>query len=136
MGGPLGSIVPVNAITELTIDFESFQQMGFALGHAGIIAIPDSYLMIDFIRHIFTYMADESCGKCTPCRLGTAKGSRLLADASAEDPLDEALFGELLELLEVGSLCALGGGLPLLIRNAMMHFQDELSPYFKTAVVS
>lgn len=130
VGGPLGSILPVDSIDALTIDFESFQGAGFALGHAGIIAIPQVFPMIDFMRHIFDYMADESCGKCTPCRLGTAKGSRLLADASPDKPLNSDLFNELLELLQTGSLCALGSGIPLPMRNALDHFQDELSHYF------
>lgn len=129
-GGPLGSILPVDSIDALTIDFESFQQAGFALGHAGIVAIPRRFPMIDFMRHIFDYMADESCGKCTPCRLGTAKGSQLLADATPERPLNSDLFDELLELLQIGSLCALGSGIPLPMRNALTHFQDELSGYF------
>ncbi|MCU7810836.1 MAG: formate dehydrogenase, partial [Candidatus Thiodiazotropha sp. (ex Notomyrtea botanica)] len=58
VGGPLGSILPVDVIPGLSIDFESFQQAGFALGHAGIIAIPEPFPMIDFMRHIFEYMAD------------------------------------------------------------------------------
>ncbi|MBL3591352.1 MAG: NAD(P)H-dependent oxidoreductase subunit E [gamma proteobacterium endosymbiont of Lamellibrachia anaximandri] len=130
VGGPLGSIIPLAAIDSLTVDFESFQRAGFALGHAGIIAIPKHFPMIDFMRHIIDYMADESCGKCTPCRLGTAKGSHLLEQASADNPLNSELFDELLELLEAGSLCALGSGIPLPMRNALTHFHDELSPYF------
>ncbi len=134
VGGPLGSIVPLGEVERLTIDFEDFQQRGFALGHAGMIVIPDAFPMIDFMRHIFAYMADESCGKCTPCRLGTAKGARMLETASPDAPLDRRMFDELLELLEVGSLCALGGGLPLPMRNAMEHFREELLPFFADAV--
>ncbi|PLY12719.1 MAG: formate dehydrogenase [Sedimenticola sp.] len=135
VGGPLGSIVPQAAIDALSIDFESFQKHGFALGHAGIIAIPERFPMLDFMRHIFEYMADESCGKCTPCRLGTAKGSHMLQQASPEQPLDGALFEELLDILETGSLCALGGGIPLPMRNALTHFREELSPYFSAKEV-
>jgi len=133
VGGPLGSILPVSAIDALHIDFESFQQAGFALGHAGIVAIPQTFPMLDFMRHIFAYMAEESCGKCTPCRLGTAKGSLMLEQAGPDNPLDRVLFDELLELLEAGSLCALGGGLPLPMRNALTHFADELRPSFTVA---
>lgn len=130
VGGPLGALVPLSALETLTLDFESFQNAGFALGHAGIIAIPARFPMLDLMRHLFEYMAEESCGKCTPCRLGTAKGSRLLEAASADQPIDRKLFDDLLELLQHGSLCALGGGLPLPMRNALDHFQDELAPYF------
>ncbi len=136
VGGPLGSIVPVQAIDDLTVDFESFQQAGFALGHAGIIAIPARFPMLDFMRHIFAYMAQESCGKCTPCRLGTARGSQMLEQAALDKPMDGVLFDELLELLEAGSLCALGGGLPLPMRNALTHFEEELRPYFTAGISS
>ena len=101
VGGPLGAIVPLSAVDDLSLDFESFQQAGFALCHAGIIAIPESYPMIDLMRHLFDYMAEESCGKCTPCRLGTAKGSRLLQAAGPGQPIDRGLFDELLASPEV-----------------------------------
>ena len=130
VGGPLGSVVPLNQVSRLRIDFESFQEAGFALGHGGIIAVPQSFPMIDLMRHLFDYMADESCGKCAPCRLGTAKGSRMLERASPDAPLQRDSFEALLEVLEVGSLCALGGGLPLPIRNILNHFQQELAPFF------
>ncbi len=87
--------------------------------------------MINLLRHLFVYMAAESCGKCLPCRLGTEKGARLLQQASAESPLDRALFDDLLETLELGSLCALGGGLPLPVRNALEYFPEELKEYFQ-----
>ncbi len=131
VGGPLGSVVPLEKIAALTLDFESFDQAGFALGHAGIIAIPHVFPMIDLLRHLFSYMAAESCGKCLPCRLGTEKGHQLLQQASPDAPLDRALFDELLETLEQGSLCALGGGLPLPVRNILTHFDTELEGYFQ-----
>ncbi|MET0067434.1 MAG: NADH-ubiquinone oxidoreductase-F iron-sulfur binding region domain-containing protein [Candidatus Thiodiazotropha sp.] len=130
VGGPLGAIVPLSSVESLSLDFESFQQAGFALGHAGIIAIPERFPMIELMRHLFDYMAEESCGKCTPCRLGTAKGSRMLAVAEPGHPVDRQLFDDLLELLAHGSLCALGGGLPLPMRNVLDHFGSELAPYF------
>jgi len=130
VGGPLGSVVPVNKIDALCVDFESFEAEGFLLGHAGLVAIPHDFPMIDFLSHLFSYMADESCGKCLPCRLGTEKGSQLLKKASAGGPIDRAAFEDLLETLELGSLCALGGGLPLPVRNVMTHFSTELSEHF------
>jgi NADH-quinone oxidoreductase subunit F len=75
-------------------------------------------------------MAHESCGKCSPCRLGTAKGAQLLEAAGQGKLIDSALFTDLLDALEVGSLCALGGGLPLPVRNCLEYFQDELAQYF------
>ncbi len=133
VGGPLGGIIPIGLCGQLTLDFGSFEQAGFLLGHAGIIAIPADYSLMDFLRHLFGYMADESCGKCIPCRLGTRKGYELLATASPDDPVDGVLFADLLETLEQGSLCALGGGLPLPARNLLEHFREELAPWFTPA---
>ncbi|MCP4041336.1 MAG: formate dehydrogenase, partial [Gammaproteobacteria bacterium] len=132
VGGPLGGVIPVAMCEQLTLDFASLEQAGFLLGHAGMVAIPEEYPLIDFLRHLFGYMADESCGKCVPCRLGTRKGYELLATASPEEPVDGRLFGDLLETLEQGSLCALGGGLPLPVRNLLEHFREELELFFTT----
>lgn len=130
IGGPLGSVVPMDKIGALSLDFESFEQQGFSLGHAGFIGIPREFPMIDLMRHLFSFMANESCGKCLPCRLGTEKGYRMLKQAAKGAPLDSAAFEDLLDTMELGSLCALGSGLPLPIRNIMEHFSAELAEYF------
>ncbi|MCP4126287.1 MAG: formate dehydrogenase, partial [Gammaproteobacteria bacterium] len=119
VGGPLGGVLPMHMSAGLTLDFESFAEAGFLLGHAGIIAIPETFPMLDFLRHLFAYMADESCGKCIPCRMGTHKGAEMLQRTTPEQQLDGDSFNQLLETLELGSLCALGGGLPLPTRNIL-----------------
>ncbi len=132
VGGPLGGIVPVSKIDDLRLDFESFQQNGFLLGHAGIICIPEDYPMIKYLEHLFDFTAVESCGKCFPCSIGSVRGRELLAAASEKDiKIDRQLLDDLLETMEVGSLCALGGGLPLGVKNALQYFADELKQYFK-----
>ena len=131
IGGPLGGMVPVNKIQDLNISFESFSEHGFLLGHASIVCIPEDYPMIDYLRHLFKFTAHESCGKCFPCRLGTVRGYELLDKALSSDyKIDSQLFIDLLDALEDGSLCALGGGLPLPIRNSLQYFHDELKQYF------
>ena len=130
IGGPLGSVLPMDKIATLSLDYESFSRQGFLLGHASIVTIPQSFPMIDFLRHLFSFMADESCGKCLPCRLGTSKGDTMLEKASRESPIDNAVFDDLLETLELGSLCGLGSGLPLPVRNILTYFSTELSEYF------
>jgi NADH-quinone oxidoreductase subunit F len=134
IGGPLGGLVPQEKFDALTIDFESFAEAGFLLGHAGVVSIPQDWPMIDYLRHLFEFVADESCGKCFPCRLGSVRGEELLADAADKGrPIDPRLFDDLLMTLELSSACALGGGLPLPIRNAMRYFSEELAVCFKGA---
>lgn len=132
IGGPLGGIVPKEKIKDLTLDFESLNENGFLLGHASFVSIPQDFPMISFIEHLLKFTADESCGKCYPCRIGSYRGYELVKKAQKESyQIDEQLFSDLLETLEIGSLCALGGGIPLPLRNALQYFKEELSPYFK-----
>ena len=134
IGGPLGGLVPVEKINDLTVDFESFSQNGFLLGHASVVCIPEGYPVIQYIEHLFRFTAHESCGKCFPCRLGSTRGAEMLSKAQQEEyKIDRVLFDDLVETLEIGSLCALGGGLPLPVKNALKYFEKELSPYFKTS---
>jgi NADH:ubiquinone oxidoreductase subunit F (NADH-binding) len=132
IGGPLGGIVPVSRIGYLTVDFESFKAEGFLLGHAGVVSIPERFPMIEYLQHLFQFTADESCGKCFPCRLGSTRGKELIAKARADASfkIDRELLDDLLETMELTSLCALGGGVPLPIKNALQHFDDELRGYF------
>lgn len=132
IGGPLGGVVPVGKIGELTLDFESFARAGFLLGHASVVCIPEPFPMIQYIEHLFEFAAYESCGKCFPCRLGTKRGHELAQGAASEErPIDRELFDDLLTTLEKGSLCAHGGGIPLPIRNILRYFESELQGYFK-----
>lgn len=135
IGGPLGGLVPVSKINDLTIDFESFSKEGFLLGHASIVCIPEDFPLLLYIEHLFEFTAHESCGKCFPCRLGSTRGKEMLQKARTTDyKIDRALMDDLLETLEIGSLCMLGGGLPLPVKNALQYFDDELKPYFMTKV--
>ena len=131
IGGPLGGLVPVSKFKDLTVDFESFSQNGFLLGHASVIGIPEEFPMIDYLEHLFEFCAHESCGKCFPCRLGSTRGFELVRKARISTyKIDEELFQDLIDTMETASLCALGGGLPLPIKNALVYFKEELSPYF------
>jgi len=132
VGGPLGGLVPVEKIGDLTVDFESFHEAGFLKGHAGVVSVPRDFPMIEYIEHLFQFTADESCGKCFPCRLGSVRGQELAAKARSDDgyKIDPELIRDLLDTMEATSLCALGGGVPLPIKNAMEYFKDELQPYF------
>jgi NADH-quinone oxidoreductase subunit F len=131
VGGPLGGIVPTKKIEELSIDFESFANGGFLLGHAGIVSVPEKFPMIEYLEHLFDFTAVESCGKCFPCSIGSVRGKEMIEKSRNGGPkMDRQLMDDLLETLEIGSLCALGGGLPLGVKNALEHFQEELKIYF------
>ena len=131
IGGPLGGLVPVSKIDSLTVDFDTFAKEGFLLGHASVVCIPEDFPMIAYIEHLFRFTAHESCGKCFPCRLGSTRGYEMIDKARNSDyKIDRILMNDLLETLETGSLCALGGGLPLPVKNALAYFKDELSTYF------
>ena len=132
IGGPLGGIVPFDKIKDLKLDFESLNNNGFLLGHASVVSIPKDFPMIQFLEHLMEFTADESCGKCYPCRIGSFRGMEMLQKAQHENyKIDRQLFDDLLETLEIGSLCALGGGIPLPVKNALQYFEEELKEYFK-----
>ncbi len=132
IGGPLGGLVPVHKIGDLSVDFDGFAKEGFLLGHASIVCIPEDFPIIQYLEHLFAFTAHESCGKCFPCRLGSTRGYEMLHKARTSDyKVDRVLMDDLLETLEVGSLCALGGGLPLPVKNALHYFEAELTPYFQ-----
>ena len=133
IGGPLGGIVPAEKINELDLDFESLNNAGFLLGHASVVSIPEDFPMVQFMTHLLQFTAEESCGKCYPCRIGSFRGYEMLEKAQHEDyKIDRQLFDDLIETLEIGSLCALGGGVPLPIKNALQYFQPELKSFFQS----
>lgn len=131
IGGPLGGLVPLHKTKDLTVDFESFASNGFLLGHASVLSIPEAFPLVEYLEHLFAFTAHESCGKCFPCRIGSVRGKELLEGARKQQRrIDRELFADLLETLEKGSLCALGGGLPLPVKNAMKYFDEELKAFF------
>lgn len=132
IGGPLGGLVPVEKINDLTVDFESFSGNGFLLGHASVVCIPENVPVIKYLEHLFQFTAHESCGKCFPCRIGSIRGYEMLKNAQESGyKIDRSLLNDLVETLEISSLCALGGGLPLPVKNALQYFEEELKPYFE-----
>lgn len=136
IGGPLGGIVPKHQWQNLTIDFESFAQNEFLLGHASIVCIPQDFSMVTYVQHLFQFTSDESCGKCFPCRLGSKRGAEMFEKAqNGNYMIDEELLNDLLVTLETGSLCALGGGLPLPVKNALHYFKNEFEPFVKSNLV-
>ena len=128
LGGPLsGIMVPGEFKTRL--DYEEIRKTGASLGHGGIIAFDESTGIGDLLEHVATFAAEESCGKCTPCRLGTAELSRMFRKDS-NGSLDYARFQSDVESLANGSLCGLGTGMAEFARSAEMKFSQEVRSCF------
>jgi NADH:ubiquinone oxidoreductase subunit F (NADH-binding)/NADH:ubiquinone oxidoreductase subunit E len=122
IGGPLGGILPASRL-DAVFDFEPLVAEGCMVGHGGIVGFDDRTDMRDVARHLLHFGADESCGKCFPCRIGLRRAHEMFV---SDRPVERARLEELLEALELGSLCAHGGGMPAPIRSLLEHFPDEL----------
>ncbi|HKG03475.1 MAG TPA: NAD(P)H-dependent oxidoreductase subunit E [Conexibacter sp.] len=122
IGGPLGGILPASRL-DTAFDFDALAAEGCMLGHGGILAFDDRTDMRDVARHLLRFGAHESCGKCFPCRIGLQRAHAMFA---GEEPVERARLEALLETLELGSLCAHGGGMPAPIRSLLKWFPDEL----------
>jgi NADH:ubiquinone oxidoreductase subunit F (NADH-binding)/NADH:ubiquinone oxidoreductase subunit E len=122
IGGPLAGILPASLL-DTALDFDELAAVGCMVGHGGIVAFDEHTDMRALARHLLHFGANESCGKCFPCRIGLRRAHEMFA---APAPVDRARLEALLEALEVGSLCAHGGGMPAPIRSLLAHFPDEL----------
>jgi formate dehydrogenase iron-sulfur subunit len=126
VGGPLGSLFPESQL-DIPICYDSFAEAGAILGHGGIVVYDDETNMVELARHFMAFTADESCGKCTPCRVGSVRGREILeriqsGRGTAEDLV---LLSDLGETMKAASLCALGGRAPYPVLTAIEHFGVE-----------
>jgi formate dehydrogenase iron-sulfur subunit len=126
VGGPLGSYWPESKF-DTPLDYEAFAQLGGMLGHGGIVVFDDTVDMAAQARYALEFCAIESCGKCTPCRIGSTRGVEVLDRWRAGDrpAQQEALLRDLCNTLTHGSLCALGGLTPLPVLSALEHFPED-----------
>lgn len=126
IGGPLGAYVPASQFDTI-IDYEALSGIGALLGHGGIVAFDDTVDMARMARYAMEFCAIESCGKCTPCRIGSTRGmeviDRILYGVDRAKNLQ--LLEELCETMVEGSLCGLGGMAPFPVRSALRHFRDD-----------
>jgi formate dehydrogenase iron-sulfur subunit len=128
VGGPLGAYLPESKF-DTPADYESLAAAGGLLGHGGIVAFDDTVDMSKMARYAMEFCAIESCGKCTPCRIGSVRGvevvDRLVEGKSRKK--DEALLRDLCETLTSASLCAMGGLTPLPVLSALDHFPEDFA---------
>ena len=126
VGGPLGSYFP-RALFDTAFDYEAFTAKDGLIGHGGIVVFDETVDMAKQARFAFEFCSVESCGKCTPCRIGSTRGveviDRLLAGQKTPEQL--AILTDLCETLKFGSLCALGGFTPYPVLSAMTHFPED-----------
>jgi formate dehydrogenase iron-sulfur subunit len=126
VGGPLGAYVPSSQFDTL-VDYEALAAIGAMLGHGGIVVFDDSVDMARMARYAMEFCAIESCGKCTPCRIGSTRGveviDRILEGVDGERNI--ALLEELCETMVQGSLCGLGGMAPFPVQSALRHFRED-----------
>jgi formate dehydrogenase iron-sulfur subunit len=126
VGGPLGAYIPP-AQFHLPLDYEAFAAADALVGHAGITVFDDTVDMAQMARFAMEFCAIESCGKCTPCRLGSTRGVETLDQIIAGKNVEEnlALIADLSETMKFGSLCALGGFTPYPVMSAIKHFPED-----------
>ncbi|MGO9976502.1 MAG: NAD(P)H-dependent oxidoreductase subunit E [Solirubrobacteraceae bacterium] len=122
IGGPLAGILPGSRL-DVAFDYESLAAEGCMPGHGSILAFDEQTDMRAVARHLLRFGAHGSCGKCFPCRVGLKRAHELFC---RDEPVDRNNLEALLEALELGSLCAHGGGLPAPIRSLIEHFPHEL----------
>jgi len=129
VGGPLGAYLPA-AQWDTPLTYEAFAGIGAMLGHGGVVCFDDTVDMAEQAEFAMAFCAHESCGKCTPCRIGSTRGVEVIGRLRrGEDPARQwALLEELCDTMELGSLCALGGLTPLPVRSVMRHFPGDLRP--------
>ncbi len=126
VGGPLGAYLPESQF-DTPLDYEAFLKIGGTLGHGGIVVFDDTVNMLKQARYAMEFCAIESCGKCTPCRIGSTRGKEALDKVIAGEEREQQihLVRDLCDLMLNGSLCAMGGMTPFPVLSAINHFPED-----------
>ena len=126
VGGPLGAYLPVSKF-DAPLGYEELDAKGGLLGHAGLVVFDDQADMLQMARFAMEFCAIESCGKCTPCRIGAVRGVETIDRIAQGDGAAIELLTDLCETMKEGSLCALGGFTPFPVMSALTHFPDAFA---------
>ncbi len=128
VGGPLGAYLPESHF-DTVLDYEAFAAIGAGLGHGGIVAFDDTVDLAKQARYAMKFCAIESCGKCTPCRIGSTRGveviDRIRAGKKGQCASQIELLQDLCETMTHGSLCAMGSMTPIPVMSALRHFPGD-----------
>jgi formate dehydrogenase iron-sulfur subunit len=127
VGGPLGAYLPPTEF-DLPLDYEAFAQAGAMIGHGGVVVFDDTVDVAAQARSAMEFCAAESCGKCTPCRVGAVRGVEVIDRivAGQDAAANVVLLQDLCELMADGSLCAMGGLTPMPVRSVLQHFPESM----------
>ena len=132
VGGPLGAYFP-RALFDTPFGYEEFAGKDGLIGHAGLTVFDDSADMLKQARFAMEFCAIESCGKCTPCRIGAVRGVETVDRIAKGDASAIPLLTDLCNTMKAGSLCALGGFTPYPVMSALTHFPDDFAPMKEAA---
>jgi len=129
IGGPLGAYLPTDRL-DVPMGYETLAEAGGMIGHGGMVVFDDSVDMAEQAKFAMEFCAEESCGKCTPCRIGSVRGAEVIdrirdgvdAESNAE------LLRDLCEVMTEGSLCAMGGLTPMPVLSALDNFPEDFVP--------
>ncbi|MGZ3366422.1 MAG: formate dehydrogenase beta subunit [Caulobacteraceae bacterium] len=126
VGGPLGAYFP-RALFDTPFDYEAFAAKDGLIGHAGVVVFDDTADMLKQARFAMEFCAVESCGKCTPCRIGSTRGVEVIDKVAAGEAREDnlAVLEDLCHTMKLGSLCALGGFTPYPVMSALTHFPED-----------
>ena len=128
VGGPLGAYIPAEQL-DTPLDYEAFIEIGAMVGHGGIVVFDDTANMAQQARFAMEFCAIESCGKCTPCRIGSTRGVEVIDRmiAGTERAANYDLLVELCDTMEGASLCAMGGMTPFPVRSVLKYFAEDFA---------
>jgi formate dehydrogenase iron-sulfur subunit len=128
VGGPLGAYIPADQL-DTAMDYEAFIAIGAMIGHGGIVVFDDTANMAQLARFAMEFCAIESCGKCTPCRIGSTRGVEVVDKMIAGDKREENydLLVDLCDTMEGASLCAMGGMTPFPVRSVLKYFAEDFA---------
>jgi formate dehydrogenase iron-sulfur subunit len=132
VGGPLGAYFP-RALFDTPFGYEDYAAKDGLIGHAGIVVFDETADMLKQARFAMEFCAIESCGKCTPCRIGAVRGVETIDRIARGDAAAVPLLTDLCATMKAGSLCALGGFTPYPVLSALSHFPDDFAPMKEAA---
>lgn len=131
IGGPLTGVIPPDLL-DTPFGFEELRAIGASVGHGGVVAFDEHTSIPELVRHVFSFGAFESCGKCVPCRLGTRRVEQLFGAVVNRQagPGDWNEWADIVAALKLASLCGHGSGLAEFAESIMRHYGEELKRWF------